>query len=180
MPLPRPRAIHAVLAGALLAAAAASASCGSNGSGSQYDVGADSGGPGSSGGNSSGACSGSICLGGDASASNAPASLYFNPPLATVVVDGTGPQIAKFILVATDAKGRTTNVTPDSVDFDRPDLASVSAGVPVVATAPSQTVLYAGTGKVHAIYHGKEAIAKLTVQVHLTDYGPGLAANSAS
>jgi hypothetical protein len=143
-------------------------------------VGADAGGPGSSGGISSGGCTGGICLGGDGGVSNAPQSLYFTPPLATVVVDGTGPQIAKFMLVATDAKGRTTNVTADSVDFDRPDLATVTAAEPVVATAPSQSVLYAGTGKIHAIYHGKEAIAKLTVQVHLTDYGPGLAANSAS
>jgi mono/diheme cytochrome c family protein len=178
MPIAKLKALHAAaLAGAVLVAAIAAA-CASSGSGSNYEVGSDAAvGSGSSGGASSGACLG-LCLAGDAKASNAPASLYFTPPLATVIVDGTGPQTAKFTLVATDAAGHTTNVTADSVDFDRPDLATVSAMEPVVATAPSQTVLYAGTGKIHAIYHGKEATASLTVQVHLTDYGQGLSATS--
>ena len=181
---PRPKALHAALAALVLVLAGVAGACASSGSGgSQYDLGADAGpGVGSSGGSSgsSGAVCFGPCLGGDGSASNAPASLYFNPAVATVVVDGSGPKTASFTLVATDSSGRTTNVTPDSVDFDRPDLATVSAKEPVVATAPSQTALYAGTGKIHAIYHGKEAIASLTVQVHLTDYGAGLAASSQS
>ncbi|MGH7438767.1 MAG: hypothetical protein ACRENE_24020, partial [Polyangiaceae bacterium] len=178
---PRPKALPATLAALVVVIAAIAGACASSGSGgSQYDLGADAGpGAGSSGGGSSGGCVG-LCLGGDGSASNAPKSLYFSPAIATVVVDGSGPKTASFTLVATDSSGHTTNVTPDSVDFDRPDLATVSAKEPVVATAPSQTALYAGTGKIHAIYHGKEAIASLTVQVHLTDYGPGLAANSQS
>jgi hypothetical protein len=49
---------------------------------------------------------------------------------------------------------------------------------PVVATAPSSSALYGGTGTVHALYRGKEATATLTVKVHLVDYGAGLNATS--
>lgn len=122
----------------------------------------------------------SLALSGDG-ASTAPFSLYFQPAVATVVVDGSGrPQTATFTLFATDSTGQMSIVTADSVAFDRPDLATVKNADPVVATAPppSSTSYYAGTGTIHAIYRGKEAVAKLTVQVHLTDYGPGLSALS--
>jgi hypothetical protein len=109
----------------------------------------------------------------------APRSLYFMPATATVVVDGTTPQTARFTLVATDASGTQTDVVADSVQFDRPDLATVTPNEPVVATAPSQMALYAGVGTIHAIYRGVEAIATLTVQVKVTDYGPGLDASNA-
>lgn len=173
---------HAVLAAALVTGIVAA--CGSNGNQSSiYDVtgdasiggGASSGGA-SGGGASSGVCSG-LCLG--EAGSNAPVSLYFDPAQATVTLDGTGPQSASFTLIASDGT-HTTQVTADSVDFDRPDLATVTPNEPVVATAPSQTSLYGGTGTIHAIYHGKEATATLTVQVHLTDYGAGLSATSPS
>src|SRR5258708_26307215 len=144
--------------------------CGSNPQGSDYGTPGDGGG-GSSSGSSSGFSSGACNPCGDAT--TPPTALYFMPPLATVVLDGTGSKTASFTLIATDSGGHTANVTADSVAFDRPDLATVTAAEPVVATAPSQTALYAGTGKIHAIYHGKEATAQPTVQGHIPDYRPG-------
>ncbi len=171
------RGHHVVLAAALLAGVAGA--CGSSIPDSVYDVqgGGSSGGGGASSGGlgSSGGCA--LCLV-DGGGQTPPQSLYFDPPLATVVIDGTAAKTASFTLVASDGSGHTTNVTADSVDFDRPDLATVTPNEPVVATAPSQAALYGGTGTIHAIYHGKEATAKLTVQVHLTDYGAGLTATS--
>jgi hypothetical protein len=174
----RAKTRHVALAAALLVGVAGA--CGSSIPESVYNVSADAGpGLGSSSGTLGGASSGScsLCLG-DASAPTPPSSLFFDPPLATIVIDGTGPKTASFTLVAGDGSGHTTNVTADSVDFDRPDLATVTPNEPVVATAPSQTALYGGTGTIHAIYHGKEATAQLTVQVHLVDYGAGLSATS--
>ena len=107
-----------------------------------------------------------------------PTSLFFVPASATVVVDGTAPVTASFTLKAKLASGATVDVTPTSIEFDRPDLALVTDSDPVVATAPSSPALYGGTGTVHAIYDGKEATAQLTVQVHIVDYGAGLSGNS--
>jgi WD40 repeat protein len=109
----------------------------------------------------------------------APISLVFVPPTATVTIDGTGPQTASFSLQADFGTGPVM-VTAEAVEFDRPDLATVTATEPVVATAPAvpSTTPYAGTGVVHAIYHGVEAKASLTVQVHLTQYSAGLSATS--
>jgi hypothetical protein len=112
--------------------------------------------------------------GGDAAVS----SLEFQPASATVTVTGTGTQQASFSLVAHYADGSSANVIADSLQFDRPDLATVTDAVPVVATAPSTSSLYGGTGTVHAIYRGKAATATLTVKVHVTEYGPGLSATS--
>jgi hypothetical protein len=109
---------------------------------------------------------------------SAVASLSFQPPSATVTVTGAGPQTASFTLQAHRADGTVDSVVPDSVQFDRPDLATLTDALPVVATAPAQTTLYGGSGTVHAIYHGQSATASLTVQVQVTDYGPGLGATS--
>jgi hypothetical protein len=107
-----------------------------------------------------------------------PSSVSFQPPSATIVVTGTGAQTANFTLEARDASGNKVAVTPDSVQFDRPDLATVADGQPVVATAPSLATPYAGTGTIHAIYKGQPATATLTVQVHVIDFGPGVTATS--
>jgi len=109
-----------------------------------------------------------------------PKSLYFDPPTATVTVSGSGTVQASFTLKAVDASGSTYLVTADSVAFDRPDLATITDGEPVVATAPSSAQLYGGTGTVHAIFHGVEATAALTVVVHMVAYGPGLGPTSPS
>src|ERR1700722_2220507 len=122
---------------------------------------------------------GGIHLGGDSGTHpGAPKSLFFVPAAATVVVDGTGNQQAKFKLEAKLADGSTVEVTPTSVEFDRPDLATLVDGSPVVATAPSSSALYGGTGTIHAIYDGKSATATLTVKVHLVAYGTGLTSSS--
>ena len=55
-------------------------------------------------------------------------------------------------------------MTPDSIEFDRPDLGAVVNGNPVTATAPSPAGVLGGTGTLHAIFHGVEATATLTVQ----------------
>ncbi len=103
-------------------------------------------------------------------------SLSFQPNSATIVVTGTAMQQATFTLELRDSSGTTVSVTPDSVQFDRPDLATVSDGMPVTATAPSMSTPYGGTGTIHAIYKGQSATAALTVQVQVTDYGPGMTA----
>jgi hypothetical protein len=112
-----------------------------------------------------------------------PNTLTFNPPSATIVIDGTGSMSTSFTLLADFGNG-PVQVTPQAVEFDRPDLAVVTGTEPVVATAPptATPTPYAGTGKVHAVYGGKEAIATLTVQVHLSQYamGSGLTATSPS
>jgi hypothetical protein len=152
------------------------AGCGSVGQPSIFMTSTDSGTSDGSGGSGH---DGGIHLGGDSGTHpGAPKSLFFVPAAATVVVDGTGNQQAKFKLEAKLADGSTVEVTPTSVEFDRPDLATLVDGSPVVATAPSSSALYGGTGTIHAIYDGKSATATLTVKVHLVAYGTGLTSSS--
>jgi hypothetical protein len=61
-------------------------------------------------------------------------------------VTGAAPQKASFTLMAQEGSGSPVAVTPEAIQFDRPDLATVADGLPVVATAPSSPALYAGTG----------------------------------
>jgi hypothetical protein len=121
---------------------------------------------------------GGVVGGGEA---GAPVALKFVPSTATVTIDGTGTQTQAFSLQANYGNG-FSNVTAQAVEFDRPDLASVTATEPVMATAPSaaSATPYGGTGTVHAIYNGLEATATLTVQVKLSLYGAGLSAVSPS
>jgi hypothetical protein len=97
-------------------------------------------------------------------------ALAFDPPTAAITVDGVTPGTASFTLKAT-ANGKTYDVTPQSIQFDRPDLAKAQIGAPVVLTAPGQ---YAGTGTLHGVYGGKEATAKLTINVAFKEIGPGV------
>jgi hypothetical protein len=105
-------------------------------------------------------------------------SVHFQPASATIVVDGITPQTAQLTLIAVDAQGDMAAVAPESLAFDRPDLATPSGAMPIVMTAPSTASPYAGVGTLHAIFQGLEATATLTVQVHLTAYGSGLTASS--
>jgi hypothetical protein len=107
-------------------------------------------------------------------------TLAFNPPSATVTVTNTTPASASFTLEATDNLGNTFQVQADSVEFDRPDLATIMPNEPVVATAPSTSPAYGGTGTIHAVFHGVEATATLNVKVHILLYGPGLGPTSPS
>lgn len=99
------------------------------------------------------------------------ASVAFEPASVTLTLDGTNPQMGAFTLKATYSGGATDVVTPEAVQFDRPDLASLQIGSPVVLTAPG---VYAGTGTLHGIYKGLEATATLTVQVHVKDIDPAV------
>lgn len=107
-------------------------------------------------------------------------SLYFDPPSATIVVDGTGAATTSYALKAVDTSGNIAVVTADSIAFDRPDLASVTDAAPVVATAGTSAALYGGVGTIHALYGGVEATASLTVQVRIVDFGAGLGPSSAA
>jgi hypothetical protein len=108
-----------------------------------------------------------------------PKALKFVPATATVTIDGTGPQAQSFSLQADYGNG-FSEVTAQAVEFDRPDLATVNDTEPVVATAPAMASAtpYGGTGVVHAVYNGLEALATLTVQVKLTQYAAGVSATS--
>jgi hypothetical protein len=94
--------------------------------------------------------------------------LQFDPPQATVTLDGTNPQTITFQLQASVAGGPMQSVTPSSIQFDRPDLASAMIGSPVSLTA---TGAYGGSGKLHAIFGGREAIATLNVVVAQRNLG---------
>jgi hypothetical protein len=106
--------------------------------------------------------------------------LQLMPAAAVVVIDGTGPKSVQFTLTAVDDNGNAKAVTPDAIEFDRPDLATVMGGDPVVATAPAaaSTTPYGGTGTIYAIYGGAEATATLTVQVKLTQFASGLSTST--
>jgi hypothetical protein len=90
-------------------------------------------------------------------------SIAFTPAAQTLTVDGVTPASASYALIATLDDGSTQTVNADSLEFDRPDLASVTAGLSVVLTTPGQ---YAGTGTLHAVYGTATATATLTVVVN--------------
>jgi hypothetical protein len=98
-------------------------------------------------------------------------SVFFDPPMATVQADGTTPQKASFTFKGKTAGGAVVTLTPKSVAFDRPDLATMSAGQPVVLTAPGQA---GGVGHLQGLYGSMVATAQLEVDVHVRDLGPGV------
>ena len=95
-------------------------------------------------------------------------TLAFDPPTATVTLDGTAPKTATFTLKATFTDGSTGAVTAESLQFDRPDLAKLTGGSTVTLTAAGTA---AGVGTLHGVYGGVEATAKLTVAVTLREVG---------
>jgi hypothetical protein len=93
-------------------------------------------------------------------------SLSFTPAAQTVTINGATPASATYTLMATFADGTTAAVNADSLEFDRPDLASVTTpGTPVTLTTVGT---YAGTGTLHAVYGTATATATLTVNVQIT------------
>ncbi len=97
-------------------------------------------------------------------------SLVFDPPSITLTLDGQTPKTASFTLKATIGS-QVVAVAPESIQFDRPDLASSQIGNPVVLTAPGQ---HAGLGTLHGVYKGKQATAQLTVVVNVVEQAPNL------
>lgn len=95
--------------------------------------------------------------------------LFFDPPTTTVTIDGTNPQSASYTLKAELGDGSIGDVMAESFQFDRPDLAKVAPGNPVVATAAGP---FGGVGKIHAIYKGQEALAELRIVVKVEYIDP--------
>lgn len=163
------RSTHSTVLLLILGAAAAFAACGTSedstfkgGPGS----GADSGtGPGGDFGDGGSIGPGSVVV----------SSLAFDPPTQTLTVDGVTPQTASYTLRATLPDGKTVTVAPESLQFDRPDLASATSGDPVTLTTPGA---FGGTGKLHGIYGGVEAVAELKVNVVRKDIGAGVSQNA--
>jgi hypothetical protein len=148
--------------------AAAGASCGGDVSeNSSGAAGMSSGGGGGSGGSGAG---GDLITTGS-STGNAITALVFDPPSASLSLDGVTPGSASFKLKATFQDGTTGDVSAQSIQFDRPDLASVTPGEVIVLTSPGE---YGGTGVLHGVFGGIEATATLTVSVHRKEYGPGV------
>ena len=89
--------------------------------------------------------------------------LVFDPPSVTLTLGDAGAvKTASYALIATAADKSTHKVTAQSLEFDRPDIASFALGPPAVLTA---TGTVAGTGVLHAVFGGKEATAKLIVNI---------------
>ncbi|HEY1535625.1 MAG TPA: hypothetical protein VGF76_16500, partial [Polyangiaceae bacterium] len=93
-------------------------------------------------------------------------ALAFDPPSVTLTLGPTGAvKTASYALKATIDGGVMRTVTADSLQFDRPDIASFALGPPAVLTA---TGTVAGTGTLHAVFGGLEAKADLIVNIEET------------
>lgn len=93
-------------------------------------------------------------------------SIAFVPAAKTLTVDGVHPASQDYQLVATLKSGGTATVLPDSVQFDRPDIASAKINATTTLTTPGK---YAGQGTLHGVYGTLEATATLDVIVHQKD-----------
>ncbi len=90
-------------------------------------------------------------------------ALEFDPPSVTLNLGATGAvNTATYTLKATIEGGAKRVVAAESLEFDRPDLASFALGPPAVLTA---TGTVAGTGVLHAVFGGLEAKADLIVNI---------------
>jgi len=90
-------------------------------------------------------------------------ALEFDPPSITLTLGEKGAlKTASYVLKATLEDDSQVEVTAESLEFDRPDLASFEIGPPAELTA---TGAMAGTGKLHAVFGGLEATAELVVNL---------------
>ncbi|MEO8878489.1 MAG: hypothetical protein ABI461_23070 [Polyangiaceae bacterium] len=90
-------------------------------------------------------------------------SIAYVPASQTLTVDGVHPASQNYQLVATLKAGGTAVVLPDSVQFDRPDIASAKIDSTTTLTTPGT---YAGTGTLHGVYGVLSATATLSVVVN--------------
>ncbi|MEO6598227.1 MAG: hypothetical protein ABIQ16_00025, partial [Polyangiaceae bacterium] len=89
--------------------------------------------------------------------------LVFDPEIVTLTLSDAGAvETARYTLRATLDGGAVRSVPAESLEFDRPDIASFALGPPAVLTT---TGAVAGTGVLHAVFGGKEATAKLVVKI---------------
>ncbi len=157
--------IRALVFGSVVAAAAIAAACGSS-SDSTFGEGAGDGGDESTGPQPCVTGFGGGCSDGGGNGEGGilnVTALVFDPPTATLTLDGINPGLAKYTLKATFPNGTMGIVTAQSLQFDRPDVATLVPGSPVGLNAAG---LFAGTGTLHGVYGGREATATLTVLVH--------------
>lgn len=89
-------------------------------------------------------------------------ALEFDPPSITLTLDAGSVKSAEYTLKATLKNKSQVEVTAQSLEFDRPDLASFELGPPASVTATGKM---AGTGNLHAVYGGLEATAELIVNL---------------
>src|ERR1700742_3080122 len=113
--------------GCAVSLAAVAAACGSAPSAEEPATGGGDAGPTPSPDGGGGSPPGTFVTTGDGSMSTVIASgLQFDPPEATVTLDGTNPQTITFQLQASVGGGPMQAVAPTSIQFDRPDLATVA------------------------------------------------------
>ena len=90
-------------------------------------------------------------------------ALAFDPPSITLTLGDAGAvKTASYALKATLKDASIVEVTAESLEFDRPDLASFEIGPPALLTATGEM---AGRGKLHAVYGGLEATADFVVNL---------------
>lgn len=171
------RRISAITSVLVLAIGCAAAGASCDGGGTETPGASSTGNAGGAGGQGNGGAAGN---GGDifttgSMGNHALQSLVFDPPTATLMLDGVTPGMASFSLKATYVDGSSEMVMAQALQFDRPDLAAVTSNLPVVLTAPGE---YGGVGTLHGVYNGLEATAKLTISVHRKEYGAGVDPNT--
>ncbi len=93
-------------------------------------------------------------------------SIAWKPAAQTVVADGKTPASRTYDLEATLKDGSKVLVLPDSVQFDRPDIATAKVGSTTTLTTPGT---YAGTGTLHGVFGTLGATASFTVVVNRKD-----------
>lgn len=155
-------------------AGAIAAACGGNpsvtnaagGDGSGAVANGGSGGSSASGNSGGSANTGNINVGDAGQSPNDPieiTALAFDPPTITLTLDGTSAgNTATYTLKATLPDDSVREVAAESLQFDRPDIASFVLGPPAVLTATGAS---AGLGELHAVYGGMEATAELVVNI---------------
>jgi hypothetical protein len=93
-------------------------------------------------------------------------ALTFVPEARELTIDDGEQLDAAFALRATFEDGTSADVSAQSLEFDRPDLAALTNGVPVSARTKGR---FAGTGRINAVYGGKSAQAALRVRIRTRD-----------
>ncbi|MFO0662665.1 MAG: dickkopf-related protein [Polyangiaceae bacterium] len=142
--------------------------CGSDEIPSEFDAGNGT----SSGGRSDAASSGFSSGDGGGSSGLLPISeLFFDPPEATLTLSDSTPKTASYTLKGKLPGGQVVSVPSVSVQFDRPDLASLKVTSQVELTTKNE---YAGIGNLRAVYNGRQASAKLNVILSLQVVGAGV------